>query len=44
MPVIRSMLKSMKKQYGKNKGKKVYYATENKMRSKGKAYGTRDSS
>ena len=36
MPIIRSMLANMKKKYGDKKGEEVYYATENKMKSKGK--------
>lgn len=28
---------AMEKEYGEKKGKKVFYATENKMKSKGKA-------
>ena len=36
MPIIRSMLKAMKKKYGDKKGEDIYYATENKMKSRGK--------
>lgn len=36
MPIIRSMMQNMMKEYGDKKGKSVYYATENKLRSKGK--------
>lgn len=32
MPVIRSMMNAMKKQYGAKKGEQVYYATENKKK------------
>ena len=34
MPINRKMMKSMLEQYGKEKGKRVYYATENKVKSK----------
>lgn len=36
MPVIRSIMTDMKKKYGDKKGENVYYAVENKMKSKGK--------
>lgn len=36
MPVIRSMMSDMQKEYGTKKGKNVYYAVENKMKKKGK--------
>ena len=35
MPIIRSMMKNMIKQYG-DRAKEVYYATENKLKKKGK--------
>lgn len=34
MPVNKSMMQSMIKQYGKKKGKEVYYAVEMKSKSK----------
>lgn len=34
MPVNKSMMKSMKKQYGKKKGESVYYAVEAKQNKK----------
>lgn len=34
MPMNKKMKKNMEKEYGKKKGEKVYYATENKMKSK----------
>lgn len=40
MPVNRKMMASMKKQYGSKKGESVYYAMENKMKVKKKAYGS----
>jgi len=36
MPVNESMMANMRKQYGAKKGKDVYYALENKMKSKAK--------
>ena len=36
MPINASMIASMKEQYGSGKGKDVYYALENKMKSKAK--------
>lgn len=30
MPVLRSLITNLKKQYGEAKGKQVYYAMENK--------------
>jgi len=33
MPVIRSMMLNLKKQYGKDKGKDVYYALEQKRKN-----------
>lgn len=36
MPVNKKKMKNMKKQYGEKKGKKVYYATEQKEKSKKK--------
>lgn len=33
MPINRSMLKSMKEQYGKKKGESVYYAVEAKQKA-----------
>lgn len=38
MPINREMMKSMEKQYGKKKGRDVYYATEQKQK-KGYAKG-----
>lgn len=38
MPVNRSMMKDLKKQYGKDKGEQVYYALENKRKAKSKNY------
>lgn len=34
MPVNRKKMKSLKDQYGKEKGKDVYYALENKAKKK----------
>lgn len=34
MPVIRSLMASLKKQYGNKKGEDVYYAMENKRKGK----------
>lgn len=34
MPVNKKMMSSMKKQYGKEKGKDIYYAIENKQKKK----------
>lgn len=36
MPVNRSMMKELKKQYGKEKGTDVYYALENKRKQNAK--------
>jgi hypothetical protein len=36
MPVNKSMMKSMKEQYGKKKGEQVYYAVESKQKAAGK--------
>ena len=33
MPVNRKMMSEMEKEYGKKKGKKVYYAMENKRKT-----------
>ena len=35
MPIIRSMMQKMQKEYG-DKAKNVYYAVENKMKKNGK--------
>lgn len=34
MPMNKKMMKNMMDEYGSEKGKRVYYATENKQRSK----------
>lgn len=34
MPINKDKMSSMKKQYGKEKGKDVYYALENKQKKK----------
>lgn len=34
MPVNQKKMKSLKKQYGKNQGSKIYYAMENKSKTK----------
>ena len=36
MPVNKKMMKAMLETYGKEKGERVYYATENKMKKKKK--------
>lgn len=36
MPVNKSMMEAMKKEYGAKKGKSVYYAVEAKQKAKGK--------
>lgn len=36
MPVNKDKMKALKKEYGKDKGKKVYYALENKAKQKQK--------
>jgi hypothetical protein len=36
MPVNSKMMANMKEQYGSEKGERVYYAMENKMKSQGK--------
>lgn len=36
MPVNKKKMKAMKEQYGKDKGKDVYYATEMKAKQKAK--------
>lgn len=33
MPINKSMMKSMQEQYGKAKGKSVYYAVESKQKA-----------
>jgi hypothetical protein len=33
MPIIKSLMRSLKKQYGPDKAKQVYYAMENKRKS-----------
>ena len=35
MPVNRKMMKSMKEQYGKERGEDIYYAVEQKKKAKG---------
>lgn len=37
MPVNKSMMAAMKKEYGAKKGKSVYYAVEAKQKAKAKA-------
>lgn len=39
MPINREMMKSMKDQYGKKKGRDIYYAVEQKQKKKGYAKG-----
>ena len=39
MPVNRKMMKSMKEQYGPEKGERIYYAKEQKMKKQGKKMG-----
>lgn len=34
MPIIRSMMDNLKKQYGDKKGESIYYALENKKKKK----------
>lgn len=34
MPINQSKMKALKKEYGKEKGKKIYYALENKAKTK----------
>jgi len=34
MPILRSLMKSLKKQYGEKKGEDVYYAMEQKKKNK----------
>lgn len=36
MPVNKKEMKNLKKEYGKKKGEKVYYALENKKKTKKK--------
>ena len=36
MPVKRKMMNALRKQYGKGKGERVYYALEQKRKNKGK--------
>lgn len=36
MPINQSKMRAMKKQYGSEKGKEVYYATEQKAKTKRK--------
>lgn len=45
MPVNKSMMKSMKEQYGKKKGESVYYAVEAKQKvaAKKKPKGKKES-
>lgn len=31
MPINRKMMRNMRKEYGKKKGTRIYYATENKL-------------
>jgi len=35
MPINKKMMQKMVEEYGKDKGKSVYYATENKRKKKG---------
>lgn len=37
MPVNKSMMAAMKKEYGAKKGKSIYYAVEAKQKAKAKA-------
>lgn len=37
MPVNKSMMQAMKKEYGSKKGKQVYYAIEAKQKAKAKS-------
>jgi hypothetical protein len=39
MPINRKMMKSMKEQYGPEKGERIYYAKEQKMKKQGKKMG-----
>lgn len=39
MPVNRKMMKSMKEQYGPEKGERIYYAKEQQMKKQGKKMG-----
>ncbi len=39
MPVNQSKMKALKKEYGAKKGKSVYYALENKSKTKPKSKG-----
>ena len=41
MPINKSMMKSMKEQYGKKKGEQVYYAVEAKQKKEGPKRGQR---
>lgn len=34
MPINKKMMSSLKKEYGKKKGESIYYALENKKKSK----------
>jgi hypothetical protein len=43
MPVNKSMMAAMKKEYGAKKGKSVYYAVEAKQKAKGKTKAKRKS-
>lgn len=36
MPINRKKMKNLKKEYGKKKGEQIYYALENKKKSKKK--------
>ena len=39
MPVDKKRMNALKKHYGDEKGERVYYAMENKMKSMGKGTG-----
>lgn len=41
MPINKSMMKSMKEQYGKKKGESVYYAVEAKQKKENPKRGQR---
>ena len=43
MPINKSMMESMKKQYGAKKGKDVYYAVESKQKSAAKKKAKKES-
>ena len=36
MPINKKKMKALKQEYGKDKGKSVYYALENKVKQKAK--------